>query len=453
MKRRLRHLYWTGIVITMVMATVAVAMMVKLKIDDSREALRSILHAASAWTMESTEDLQSMAESIASVSPPLRVTFLMEQGLVLADSEADALAMENHAFRPEVQAALQGGIGESLRFSDTQAMLTLYAAMRISPALILRLSYPLWEIARLLAVYGIGLLCLFFILYILQRRALSRFARDLLLQMDEVRRLLEGDAGHGRALFPELQPALDNISYLAGRLKDDLNEVSRTLTLRDDFVANASHELRSPLTSVMGFAEMLDEGMADSPEERELCVRMIRGECQRMLDVIEDILHLSRAGGKPAEEPQNVNVGNVAREIATSLSAQAAQKGIAISVEGDMVRMGVERDFWEMLYNLAGNAVRYGREDGHVWVRLSEDAIEVEDDGVGIAPEHLPHIFEQFYRVDEARGMAPGGTGLGLSIVRALAERCGARVTVASEMGKGSVFAIRFDAEAGKERA
>ena len=100
MKRRLRHLYWTGIVITMVMATVAVAMMVKLKIDDSLEALRSILHAASAWTMESTEDLQSMAESIASVSPPLRVTFLMEQGLVLADSEADALAMENHASRP-----------------------------------------------------------------------------------------------------------------------------------------------------------------------------------------------------------------------------------------------------------------------------------------------------------------------------------------------------------------
>ena len=148
-----------------------------------------------------------------------------------------------------------------------------------------------------------------------------------------------------------------------------------------------------------------------------------------------------------------MNVGNIAREIATSLSAQAAQKGIAISVEGDMVRMGVERDFWEMLYNLAGNAVRYGREDGHVWVRLSGDVIEVEDDGVGIAPEHLPHIFEQFYRVDEARGMAPGGTGLGLSIVRALAERCGARVTVASEMGKGSVFAIRFDAEAGKERA
>ena len=258
-----------------------------------------------------------------------------------------------------------------------------------------------------------------------------------MLQMDEVRRLLEGDAGHSRAVFPELQPALDNISYLAKRLKDDLNEVSRTLTLRDDFVANASHELRSPLTSVMGFAEMLDEGMADSPEERELCVRMIRGECQRMLDVIEDILHLSRAGGKPVEEPQNVNVGNIAREIATSLSAQAAQKSIAISVEGDMMRMGVERDFWEMLYNLAGNAVRYGREDGHVWVRLSEDAIEVEDDGVGIAPEHLPtHLRAVLPRGRSARHGA-GRHGLACPSCERWRSAAGRVVTVASRNGKG----------------
>ena len=255
-------------------------------------------------------------------------------------------------------------------------------------------------------------------------------------------RRLNVHAGHGRAVFPELQPALDNISYLAKRLKDDLNEVSRTLTLRDDFVANASHELRSPLTSVMGFAEMLDEGMADSPEECELCVRMIRSECQRMLDVIEDILHLSRAGGKPVEEPQNVNVGNIAREIATSLSAQAAQKGIAISVEGDMVRMGVERDFWEMLYNLAGNAVRYGREDGHVWVRLSEDAIEVEDDGVGIAPDQLPKIWERFYQVDPAR--SGESSGLGLSMVRWIVQAHGGTIQAESALGEGSAFTARL---------
>ncbi len=454
MKRRLRHLYWTGIVITMAMATVVMAMMVKLKIDDTRESLCSDsprrfglddgVHGGSAE--HGREHRLGLPAAAGDVSHGAGAGAGRQRG-------RRPLHGEPRATRPEVQEALQGGIGESLRFSDTQAVATLYAAMRISPVLILRLSYPLWELAGVLAAYGAGLLCLFLILYVLQRRTLSRFGRDLLVQMDEVRRLLEGDAGHGRAVFPELQPALDNISYLARRLREDLSEVSRTLTLRDDFVANASHELRSPLTSVMGFAEMLDEDMADSPEERELCVRMIRSECQRMLDVIEDILHLSRAEAQPAEEAHAVDVGGVAREIATSLSAQASQKGIEIRVEGEMVRKGVEKDFWEILYNLAGNAVRYGREGGHVWIRLTGDAIEVEDDGVGIAPEHLPHIFEQFYRVDESRGMAPGGTGLGLSIVRALAERCGARVTVESEAGKGSTFAVRFDAEAGKEQA
>ena len=274
MKRRLRRLYWAGICVTMVMATLAVDVMAKIKVDDTRGNLRSILHAASAWTLESTEDLQSMAESIASVSPPLRVTFLMDQGLVLADSEEDPLRMENHASRPEVVQALAGGMGESVRFSDTQTMITIYAAMRISPVLILRLSYPLSEVVGLLALYGAGLLALFLGLYLFQRRALSRFAGDLMRQMDDVRALLEGDLTHAQAVFPELQPAMNNIAYLAGRLNQDLREVSRTLRLRDDFVANASHELRSPLTSVMGFAEMLGEDMAETPEERALCVEL-----------------------------------------------------------------------------------------------------------------------------------------------------------------------------------
>ena len=449
MKRRLRRVYWAGICITVVLATLTVVMLIKVKVDDTRENLRSILHAASAWTLESTEDLQSMAESIASVSPPLRVTFLMDQGLVLADSEEDPLRMLNHADRPEVVQAQAGGIGESVRFSDTQTMITIYAAMRISPVLILRLSYPLSEVVGLLALYGAGLLALFFALNLMQRRALSRFAGDLVRQMDDVRNLLEGNLTHAQAVFPELQPAMDNIAYLAGRLNNDLAEVSRTLRLRDDFVANASHELRTPLTSVMGFAEMLEEGMADTSEERALCVQMIRSECRRMLEVIEDILHLSRAEAGLEAQTQSVDVAAVAREIARSLGPQAAQKGIEIRVEGALTLEGVEKDFWEILYNLAGNAVRYGRPGGHVYIRLSAGDICVEDDGIGVEARHLPRLFEQFYRVDEARGMAPGGTGLGLSIVRALAERYGAQALAESEYGRGSRFIVRFGA--GKE--
>lgn len=448
MKRRLQRIYWTGILITMLMAASAMGLMVEMKIDDTRENLRSILQAASAWTLESTEGLQSLAENIASVSPPLRVTFLMNQGLVLADSEADSLNMENHLNRPEVQAALAGGIGESLRPSDTQATFTLYAAMRISPLLILRLSYPLSEIMGLLLYYGLGLAALFLILFILQRRALSRFAGDMLRQMDEVRVLLEGDATHTQAVFPEFQPAVHNIAYLAQRLNDDLREVSRTLNLRNDFVANASHELRSPLTSIMGFAEMLDEGLADTPEEREMCLRLIRNECQRMLDVIQDILHLSRAEARTEQEAEPLAVAPLAQEICQSLAPQAAQKGIELSVEGEATVRAAEKDVWEVLYNLADNALRYGKQGGHVRILLDDAALTVEDDGIGIAPEHIPHLFEQFYRVDVARGMATGGTGLGLSIVRAIVERNGGEIHVESKPGEGSRFIVRFAREA-----
>lgn len=445
MKRKLQRIYWTGILITMLMAASAIGLMVELKIDDTRENLRSILHAASAWTVESTENLQSLAESIASVSPPLRVTFLMDQGLVLADSEANRMHMENHLDRPEVRAALKGGIGESLRVSDTQAMFTLYAAMRISPMLILRLSYPLLEIVRLLTAYALGLLALFLVLFVLQRRAVKRFAGDMVRQLEEVRELLDGGSRRAKAVFPEFQPALNSIAYLAQRLNDDLNEVSRTLNLRNDFVANASHELRSPLTSIMGFAEMLDEDMADTPEERKLCLSLIRNECQRMLDVIQDILHLSHAEARPEQEMTDIDVRQLALEICQSLAPQAARKDITLSVEGEANARAVEKDVWEILYNLTDNAIRYGRQGGHVKMILKENEFEVEDDGIGIAPEHIPRLFEQFYRVDEARGMA-GGTGLGLSIVKAIVERLGGKIRVMSSPGEGSRFIVSFTA-------
>lgn len=447
MKRRLYRQYWISILITVIMAIAAISLMVTLRIEDTRSNLRSILHAASAWTLESTEGLQSLAESIASVSPPLRVTFMMERGLVLADSEADHLSMENHMDRPEVIQALAGGIGESLRISDTQAMFTLYAAKRISPQLILRLSYPLSETVHLIWFYAVALIALFLILYHLQRRHLSRFAHDMTRQMDEVRSLLEGHNQQAKAVFPELQPAMNQISYLANRLNNDLEEVNRTLNMRSNFVANASHELRSPLTSIMGFAEMIDEGLADTPEEQKMCLSLIRNECQRMLDVIQDILMLSKAESDRNLPVAQVDVSRLANEICQSLAPQAAQKRISLSVNGEMHLDAVEKDLWEILYNLVDNGIRYGHENGRVDILLSENTIAVQDDGVGIAQEHIPHLFEPFYRVDEARGMTSGGTGLGLSIVSTIAARCGFGIRVESEPERGSRFTLTLHSQ------
>ena len=141
MKKSLQRIYWTGIACTLIMAMVAVTMLVMFRIRDKSESLRDVLETASAWTMEAGTDLQTHADHIASVSPSLRVTFLMDSGLVLADSQQDATLMTNHQDRPEITAALRGEIGHSLRLSDTQSVFMLYAAKRIDPNLILRLGF------------------------------------------------------------------------------------------------------------------------------------------------------------------------------------------------------------------------------------------------------------------------------------------------------------------------
>ena len=444
MKRRLQAIYWRGVLITLAMALAAVGVAAKLKIDDTRNHLTAMLQAASMWTLDSNDDLQTLADAIASASPQIRVTFMLDTGLTLADSARDADPGKNHYGDREIVAARAGGVGRSLRMSTTSATLVLYVARRLSPQLILRLSYPVLAIARAVAVYGALLLALFLVLYQLQRRSIARFAGDQRRQLEDIRRLLDGELDQVRAVFPEYQPSLDTIAYRVRRLREDQREILRTMNLRSDFVANASHELRSPLTSVRGFAELLEEGMADTPEERALCLETIRTECDRMLEVIEDILRLSKAERRPETPATPIPASPVAEEVRRALQPRAAKRGIALSVEGEARVPASERDLWELLYNLMDNAVRYGRPGGHVWVRLSDGRIEVADDGVGIEPRHQERIFEQFYRVDEARDAEQGGTGLGLSIVKAIAERCGGGVRVESAPGEGSRFILEF---------
>ena len=444
MRKKLHRIYWLGILITLLMAAVVILLMITMLVSDTRRNLHIMSHAAREWITDSNEPLQNLADDIAALSPPLRVTILLDHGLVLADSAYSSLQMDNLFAAPEVQQVLSAGEGESLRLSESGTSLTLYVATRLSSGLILRLSYPLYEVIQLLLLYAAGLILLFLILYFLQRRAVQKFARDVVAQTDDIRLLLEGKKDTVTARFPEFKPALHHISYLAARLHKDLSEVNRTLHLRHDFVAHASHELRSPLTSIMGFAEMLDEGMADSPEETSLCLSAIRNECERMLSVIEDILHLSHAEADAAPDRQHVSVHVLANEIISALQPQAANKRIALSAEGEMMLFAAEKDLWEILYNLISNAVKYGRDDGFVRVLMQDRTLTVEDNGIGIAKEHIPHLFEQFYRVDDVRGMTQGSTGLGLSIVKALCARYQADVRVESEPGAGSRFILSF---------
>lgn len=448
MKRRLQGIYWLGILITLAMAFAAIGVAAKLRIDDTRTNLSAMLRAASQWTLDSNDDLQSLADTIAGVSPPMRVTFLMDSGVILADSAEGANPDANHYRDREIADARQGMIGRSLRMSETSAAFVLYMARRVAPQLILRVSYPVFEIARLPAFYGAALLALFLVLYRLQRRAIARFAADQSRQFADVGRLLDGELGRVDAVFPEFQPSLDAIAYRVRRLREDHEEIVRTMDLRSDFITNASHELRSPLTSVRGYAELLEEDLADTPEERALCIRTIRGECDRMLSVINDILRLSKAERGTDVSADRREAAPIAQEVRQALLPRAAKKSIDLQIEGNALIRADERDIWEILYNLTDNAVRYGRQGGHVLVKLSENGIIVEDDGIGIDEKHLGHIFEQFYRVNDARDAEASGTGLGLSIVRAIVERCGGSIRAESTPGVGTRFILRLDGEA-----
>ena len=232
----------------------------------------------------------------------------------------------------------------------------------------------------------------------------------------------------------------------------DVTERHRVERLRRDFVANASHELRTPLTSVRGFVEALEDGALDEPPTARRFLAKIRVHADRMAALVSDLLELSRLeSGERLPRWERLRPADVVEDVVASLGEQARGRQIVVSADADAaseVTSDGDR-LRQILENLLENAVKYTPPGGHVVVsaRAGEDrsvVFGVEDDGPGIPAEHLPRIFERFYRVDKARSREMGGTGLGLSIVKHLAEGMGAAVSVSSEPGRGTRFTVRI---------
>jgi two-component system phosphate regulon sensor histidine kinase PhoR len=234
----------------------------------------------------------------------------------------------------------------------------------------------------------------------------------------------------------------------------DVTERHRLDRVRRDFVANASHELRTPLTSIRGFVEALEDGAVDDPQQAARFLGRIHAQADRMVALADDLLELSRLESQErSPDWSEVDLAAVISEVGASFVSVAAEKRIELGVrdEGAGRVITDEERLRRILENLVDNAVKYTPAGGRVDIvsrRLDEReaAVEVRDNGPGIAAEHLPRIFERFYRVDKARSRELGGTGLGLAIVKHLAEGLGARVEVASEVGQGSSFVVRLPA-------
>ncbi len=217
---------------------------------------------------------------------------------------------------------------------------------------------------------------------------------------------------------------------------------------RREFTANVTHELKTPLQSIIGSAELLENGLV-KPEDVGKFVGNIRKEAMRLVSLINDIIRLSQLDENHEPATEDVDLEEVAREVMEVLTVSAAKKNVELEMEGEGSRIcGVRRYVYEIIYNLCDNAIRYNKEGGIVIIKLGQEEghafISVQDTGIGIAAEHQARIFERFYRVDKSHSKETGGTGLGLSIVKHAVQYHNGKVTLESEPGKGTIIKVRF---------
>ncbi len=249
----------------------------------------------------------------------------------------------------------------------------------------------------------------------------------------------------GMSVYFLFKSSLQNMQE---QVKEVEKENKQVENIRTEFVANVSHELKTPLTSISGFIETLQAGAVEDPETRDRFIEIIAIETARLKRLIDDILVLSDIESSMDMSEQNINVCEVIDDIAEVLSPIANKRKISIINETDktLSLVGSEDKFRQMLLNLIENAIKYGKMDGHVWIIGKETdkqkIITVKDDGIGIEKKDLERIAERFYRVDKSRSTKVGGTGLGLSIVKHTATLFNGRLDVKSKLGVGSEFSI-----------
>lgn len=377
-------------------------------------------------------------EQMDNVEVRTRVTRIARDGSVLYDSRRDESTLENHGNRKEVQDALRVGEGEDIRRSVTVKEDMYYYALLLDDGTVLRVSKMVDSLAST-AMTLIPLMGGIALLMVLFAMLLARWQTARLIKP-----INELDIEHplDNAVYEELTPLLVAM--------DKQNKEKEAVSnMRKEFSANVSHELKTPLTSISGYAEIMKNGMVRNTDIPEFSERIYK-EARRLITLVEDIIKLSKLDEESVElEKEDVNLYDLTREIISRLSPQASQKDVRMELSGEPVSYnGIRQILDEMIYNVCENAVKYNNEGGRVtvWVGNTLDGpkVSVTDNGIGIPKEHQERIFERFYRVDKSHSKERGGTGLGLSIVKHGALLHGAKVNVESEPGKGTKIEMLF---------
>ncbi len=405
------------------------------------EELKTFAHVVLYNAGEDTAAIEEQIKKYQkSEDEDIRITLMDGKGVVLADSMAEAVNMENHINREEVTEALENGTGESSRISGTLQKMSYYVAQKVNDDLIFRVSKDSGSLygilLRAIPVTVVVILALWSLCIIWSKGLTNSILRPI--------KDIAEDIGNKEVLhtYEELSPLMETIQKQHA-------DILESTQMRQEFTANVSHELKTPLASISGYSELIEAGMANEADTRRFAAE-IHKNANRLLALINDILELSKLDTLSDEmQIESVGLYEMAQACANMLDLNAAKRGITIRVEGEEAYVsGSRRMLEEVVYNLCDNAIRYNKENGQVLLsvenKIDTVIFKVKDTGIGIPKEHQSRVFERFYRVDKSRSKSTGGTGLGLAIVKHIVAIHGAHIELESEEDKGSCITITF---------
>jgi two-component system phosphate regulon sensor histidine kinase PhoR len=427
-----------------------------------------VLASLSEGSPYSRDVLQKRILSLAEASGT-RITLIAADGEVLVDSEvpeAKLPGVENHLSRPEVQEASRFGRGTNTRRSATVGIDYHYVALRLDSSAVLlppknpaylRMSLRLEELDKvkneirfnIVLTSLAGLILVTLVSVIVSRR----IVRPITAIAEGVARIREGDLNTHLNIQTkdEIGLVATSVNEMVDRLNQHTAQMKRLEQVRSEFLGNVSHELRSPLFALQGFIETLLDGAINDPTVNRDFLEKAHSHTMRLNTLLQDLIDISRIeSGEMRMSFRYFELEDLLRPVVDGMRPTAEAAGISLHVSADALLarsvMGDKDRLGQALTNLIHNGIKYNTPGGSVTVAVRDAPdrvwVDVVDTGVGMSAEHLPRIFERFYRVDKERSREAGGTGLGLAIVKHIIEAHGGNVEVKSQPGEGSTFSF-----------
>lgn len=383
-----------------------------------------------------------------------RLTMISSDGEVLYDNFDDSIN-ENHLQREEIKEASKNGTGSSVRYSETMEQNYLYVAeYDAQEQTYVRLAMPFSGVSQsalmLLPSFFIAFVIAFFFVWLMSKR----MADSILKPLQEISAVIrKADFGKEKIEFQnysysELQEITDALQTMNNQIAKNLENLEREKQIRQEFFTNASHELKTPLTSIRGYSELLRQHAITDPDQIDHCLDCVLKESDHMTKLINDILTISKLEAKDyVVQKSHIKLKDLLENVLNSLSVQAKAMNLDIDASCENVTVYANLDHIQgILYNLISNAIKYNKPNGKIVIiikeRLDNILIKVMDTGIGISKEDQEKVFQRFYRVDKQRSKIVAGTGIGLAIVKHIVQFYNGSISLKSKENEGTSIEI-----------